>query len=138
MGQNSPMTEPTLETARNVAEATLAHASHLGIKVSVCVVDSRGHELVTLRADGANWFTAEVARAKARTAAALRRDSGALDGLKGSYPELFRLIGGQLPFEPTTLPGGVVHTGETAWAVGVSGATPEQDVACARAGLSAA
>ena len=90
------MTEPTLETARNVAEATLAHASHLGIKVSVCVVDSRGHELVTLPAGGANWFTAEVARAKARTAAALRRDSGALDGLKGSYPELFRLIGGQL------------------------------------------
>ena len=138
MGQNATMTEPNLETALKVAEATLAHARHLGIKVSVCVVDSRGYELITLRADGANWFTAEVARSKARTSAVMRRDSGALDGLKGSYPELFRLIGGQLPFEPTTLPGGVVHEGETTWAVGVSGATPEQDVACARAGLSVA
>lgn len=128
-----------LDHARTVLDAALAAAEAEDVRVSCCVVDANGHELTAARMDGAKWFTAGVARSKARTAAAMGADTGALTDLKSAYPELVTLIDGQLPFDFTTLPGGVViRDGDTVLgAVGVSGAHPDQDVACAEAGIAA-
>ncbi len=131
--------ELRLDRARVAVEAALARAARDDLRVSVAVVDAMGRDVLVVRGDGATWFTPEVARCKARTAAAFRRDSAALAGLRDSYPEVLALAGDQLPFRPTTLPGGILLElgGEIVGAVGVSGATPAQDVMCAEAARDA-
>ncbi|WP_341395568.1 GlcG/HbpS family heme-binding protein [Arthrobacter sp. G119Y2] len=130
---------PTLSESRILAEAVLDKARELGVTMSVCVVDAAGHELLTIRGDGAAWFTPGVARAKAQTAAAMKKDTSALADLDARFPGLIPLIADQLSFQPTVLAGGVVDSAaQPLWAVGVSGALPEQDEECARAALTAA
>lgn len=131
--------EPGLDRARVAVEAAFARAAEDGLRVSVALVDAMGRDVLVVRSDGATWFTPEVARCKARTAAAFKRDSATLAGLNEAYPEVFALAGDQLPFRPTTLPGGILLEldGEIVGAVGVSGATPAQDVSCAEAARDA-
>lgn len=75
----------------------------------------------------------------ARTAAAFARPSESLLELRAAHPDLFVLLGEGLPFSPTPLPGGLpVHLGDRlVGGLGVSGATPDQDVELATAALSA-
>lgn len=128
----------TLAESGALAEAALNRARQLGVNVSVSIADSSGHELLTVRGDGASWFTPGVARAKARTAAAMKKDTAALADLDSRFPGLIPLIADQLSFQPTVLPGGVIDpAAEPLWAVGVSGALPEQDEECAQAALAA-
>lgn len=129
---------PTGSESRVLAEAALSKARQLGVNVSVSIADASGHELLTIRGDGTPWFTPGVARAKARTAAAMKKDTSALADLDSRFPGLIPLIAEQLSFQPTVLPGGVIDSSaDPRWAVGVSGALPEQDEECARAALSA-
>lgn len=123
-----------LELARAVVAAAQAAAAVDGTSIAVAVVDERGHDVLVERMDGASWFTAGVARAKAATAAAMRRPTADLGGLRAAYPELVPLIAGQLPQPFTTLPGGVplLVDGTPAGAVAVSGGTPEQDATYAQ------
>lgn len=119
--------------------AATRHADQLGISVSVVVVDRQAHELGSLRQVGTSWMTMGVARIKAITAAATQRDSSELGPVKERYPELLDLWGGLMPVRPTSLPGGVLvrYEGNSIGAVGVSGASPEQDVECALAARDA-
>ncbi len=64
----------------------------------------------------------------------------ALDAaLATTHPALMPVVDEQLPFTLTTLAGGlVVRDGDAVrGAVAVSGASPEQDVACARVAVAA-
>ncbi|MFW5470228.1 GlcG/HbpS family heme-binding protein [Knoellia sp. CPCC 206435] len=124
--------------AQAVASEVLASAAARGLAVSVAVVDERGFDLVVLRGTGASWFTPDVARTKARTAAAFARSSESLGGMRGQYPDLFELIADTLPFAPTSLPGGlpVEIDGHLLGAIGVSGAPPDEDVALGREALT--
>lgn len=126
-----------LTLARAIADAVLTRAAALEVSISCCVVDRLGHEVLTLRMAGAPFFTPHVARTKARTAVALRMDSADVAALAQAYPDLIPVIDEQLPFTLTTLGGGVVVTddADVLGAVAVSGATPEQDAECARAGV---
>ncbi|MGW0173566.1 heme-binding protein [Rhodococcus sp. NPDC003322] len=125
--------------ARAAAEAALAAAQQDGKRISVAVVDHRGHDVLVVRGDGAPWFTAGVARAKAATAALMGAASGDLAGLRAAHPELIDLIGAQTAQPMTTLAGGVPVrlAGVVVGGIGVSGADPDEDVAFARAGLAA-
>ncbi|MGY1815719.1 GlcG/HbpS family heme-binding protein [Blastococcus sp. SYSU D00820] len=125
--------EPPLDRVRAAVDAALAEAARSGLGVSLAVVDGLGHDLVVVRGDGAAWFTAGIARSKARTAVAFGRPSADVSGLREAYPDVFDLAAEQLPFRPTTLPGGlpIVIGGRPVAAVGVSGATPEEDLRCA-------
>ena len=131
------------ERAAAMVAAVVAHGRERGLRLSVVVVDERGYDVAVARMDAATWFTPGVARAKARSALAFGRPSADLAHLHDAYPEVLRLAGEQLPFTPTTLPGGLlVRAGESddhpvVGAVGVSGATPEDDVAAAHIALSA-
>lgn len=132
---------PTLTRAlaESLAHSVLEPAAAQGLRVSVAVVDHRGLDLVVLRGDDATWFTPEVARTKARTAAAFGRPSASLAQMKETCPELFDLVSESLPFRATALPGGIQLEldGRLAGGLGVSGAHPDQDVDLARAAVSA-
>lgn len=122
-----------LADARALLARALGLAAELDRSISVCVVDAQGHEVAGLRMDGASWFTLEVARVKAQTAAAFQRPTAALAPLWEAHPDLVPLIDKQLAFTPTTLAGGVLllspdGSGTIMGAVGVAGALPELDL----------
>lgn len=123
----------TLDAARATIDEALRIAAESDKRISIVIVDELGREVCAARMDGANWFTLGVARAKAQTAATFKRPSDSLSKLKGDYPELFEQIGDQLPFRPTTLPGGVPLGDPVIGGIGVSGAHPDEDLRIATA-----
>ncbi|RDI16920.1 uncharacterized protein GlcG (DUF336 family) [Rhodococcus sp. AG1013] len=128
-----------LAAARRAADAAIDAARRDGNRVSVTVVDARGHDLLVVRDDGAAWFTPGVARAKAATSALIGIPTTAYSGLADAHPALVDLIDAQTQQPLTTLPGGlpVSVDGEVVGGIGVSGAQPEQDVEYAQAGVAA-
>ena len=128
----------TLAAAEQAAKAALSHAEAGGHAVAVCVTDTAGHGLVALRMDGAPWPCADVARAKAETACAFKAATHALgEALDDEHPRVAEgLVGGG---HLTLVGGGVPLTAEGAviGAIGVSGASESEDIACAEAGAAA-
>lgn len=118
----------TAAGARAAIDAAVAEAERLGVRVVIAVADRGGNPVALLRMDGAFLFSVEVAEKKAWTAAAagVRTDllRGAFNGdptlLHGLAPKVERLmaVGGGAP---------ILVDGVVAGAVGVSGATEEQD-----------
>jgi uncharacterized protein GlcG (DUF336 family) len=130
-------TKPTLtvDDVRAVAAAAEAEALKNQWAVTIAVVDDGGHLLWLQRLDGAAPISAEIAPAKARTAAVGRRESRV-------YEEMIN--GGRVSFlsAPTLqgmLEGGVpiVVDGQVVGAVGVSGVKSTEDAQIARAGIAA-
>lgn len=123
------------QAALTAAQAAMAKADELKIKIHVAVVDAAGLELAYLRHNGAFLHSAKIARDKAYTSASFGIPTGkwpeVLEGnpaLKLGFPhqERFIVFGGGLPIKhQDTLIGGI----------GVSGGSAEQDEACALAGL---
>ena len=128
-----------LSLAQQVLGAAIAHAESLGVTLSFSVADEKGHEILTARMAGAPWFTPHIARTKAKTCVAMGMDSRDLAGLDTAHPGLLRVIEEQVGFTVTTLGGGVVvKDGDVVvGAVAGSGAHPDQDAECARAGAAA-
>lgn len=128
-----------MATAETALRAAMEYAAGAGLRVSVAVVDHRGVDVALRRADGATWFTPEVARAKARTAATFGRSSASVGQMKEDHPELYGLVVSTLAWTATTLPGGLplVNDGQTLGAVGVSGAHPDDDVRAAQYAVDA-
>ena len=114
-------------------DAAVAEANANGWNFSVAVVDPGGHLLGFTRRDGANAASAEVAIAKARTAAIFNTPTGALEDRIAGRPGITTLPGA------TPLRGGLplVTGGELLGAIGVSGGTPQQDEQVAQAGAAA-
>ncbi|WP_300682414.1 heme-binding protein [Nocardioides sp.] len=131
-------TTPALARAQRIADAVLDAAREAGCAVSVVVVDEHADPLLLIRS-GARWFTADVARAKAATAARMGAPTEALGAMRTTYPDLWEQLVRRLP-EATTLGGGLpLHVdGDLVGAVGVSGGTVEQDIAFASAGVAVA
>eukprot|EP01031_Cornospumella_fuschlensis_P044242 gene44243-54101_t len=69
--------QPQLELAdvKRIAAASEAHALDKGWAVSIAIVDAGGHLLWLQRLDGAAPISAQIAPAKAHTAALGRRES---------------------------------------------------------------
>jgi uncharacterized protein GlcG (DUF336 family) len=107
------------------------------VNISVC--DRAGHLAGFLRMDGAILGTIDVAHRKARTAALFETDSATLGGV--AHPDgpsymVEHTNGGLINFG-----GGVVirdREGTVIGAVGISGASVEEDEIIARAAASAA
>lgn len=135
----SPVTKPplkpvlTLATARAAPEAARAAAAVRGRAVTIAVVDDGGHLLAFERMDGVHPATAEVAQAKARSAALFRRNTGDLAAMLADGATGLMALPGVVP-----MPGGVpvVTLPGCAGAVGISGAPPAEDgeIATAAAG----
>ena len=126
----------TLEQARTVTAAAKAAAHPKQWRVAVAVVDSGGHLVLLERMDGTQFGSIEIARQKAWTAVAFRRPSKAFEDMVaagGAGVRLLRLEGA------TPIEGGIplLREGRIVGAIGVSGATSEQDGIVARTGAAA-
>ncbi|QGZ61834.1 GlcG/HbpS family heme-binding protein [Paraburkholderia acidisoli] len=124
----------TDEDIESMAAAAIAHARANAWPVTIAIVDEGGHALFLRRLDGAGAASAEMALAKARTAAMGRRESKV-------YEEVIRQGRTAFLSAPFTgmLEGGVpvIVNGDVIGAVGVSGVKSDQDAAVARAGIAA-
>jgi len=124
-----------LDDVKRIAAAAEAEALRNGWKVSIAVVDDGGHLLWLQRLDGAAPISAQIAPAKARTAALGQRESRVYEEMINqgrvsflSAPGLEGLLEGGVP---------IVVDGAFVGAVGVSGVKSSEDVQIAKAGISA-
>lgn len=127
----------TAEAAAAVVAAAVVHADTLGVRINAAVVDGAGTLMAFLRMPGAFLHSVDIAIDKAYTAASFgfptRQWPEILAGdeaLRLGMPHRPRLVvfGGGFPLR---------EGGELIGGIGVSGASAEQDEACARAGLRA-
>jgi uncharacterized protein GlcG (DUF336 family) len=127
------------DAARRMMDTAREKAAEIGKPVSVAIVDAGGALMALERLSDAPSATVVVAEGKAVASAVMGRDSGRLEAMAESLPtiidSLMMRYGGR--FVPAQ--GGVVirQGGEVLGAVGVSGATSEEDEAIARAGAEA-
>ncbi len=124
----------SLEDARRMAAAAESEAIQHQWAVAIAVVDDGGHLLWLQRLDGAAPISAQIAPAKARTAALGRRESRIYEEMINgprtaflSAPGLEGMLEGGVP---------VMVQGQCVGAVGVSGVKPSEDVQIARAGIA--
>lgn len=129
--QNRPTL--TLADARALLEAARSEALRSSAQSSIAVVDEAGVPILLERLDGARLHTPEAAMLKARTAAITRTETETLQEQVRGEPALLSFPG-RMP-----LTGGlpIRHAGHVVGGIGVSGGTPEQDLAACRAGLAA-
>lgn len=123
--------------ALRAVNAALDHAETLGIQVCVSVVDSAGREAAFARMPGAFLISADIARRKAHSTAAIGVPADVVEqvlGQEGAHVREgivqtgFCLIRGGLP----------LHEGQSLiGAIGVSGGSEAQDVECAQAAVEA-
>ena len=122
----------TLEAAQKIAAASLAEARANNWNVIIAVVDEGGHLLTLNRMETAQYGSIDVAIGKAKTAAAFRRPTKLLEDASKTRPALSTIANAYL------LEGGVpvTYNGQIIGAVGVSGATSQQDAQVAEAGIN--
>jgi len=125
----------TLDEVKKIAAAAEAEALANNWAVTISVVDDGGHLLWLQRLDGAAPISADIAPAKARTAALGRRDSKIYEDMINNgrvsfitAPNLSGLLEGGVPIMAGT---------QCVGAVGVSGVKSSEDVQIARAGIAA-
>jgi glc operon protein GlcG len=130
-------TKAVLELAELKAIAAAAEAEALANKwaVSIAIVDDGGHLLWLQRLDGAAPLSAQIAPAKAQTAALGRRESRMYEEMINggrvsflSVPGVHGLLEGGVP---------ILKDGQCIGAVGVSGVKSTEDAQIARAGIAA-
>lgn len=123
-------------------KASLAKAKELGVNVNISVVDDGGHLIAFARMDDARPGSVYTSITKATTAATKRGATGPLPNADDLNTHLSLAVenasavsGGKF----TTLKGGIpiVVDGQVIGAVGVGGATGEQDAEVAAAGVTA-
>lgn len=123
----------TDEDVVKMADAAVVHARANQWNVTIAIVDEGGHLLYLRRLDGAAPITAEIAMAKARTAALGRRESKVYEDVikQGRTAFLSAPLTGMLE-------GGVpvIVDGDVIGAIGVSGVKSDQDAAVAREGIT--
>jgi uncharacterized protein GlcG (DUF336 family) len=125
----------SLETAKALAAAALDNASEHGKPVSVCVVDERGLIVYLERQNGVLPFTSAMAEGKAVGSAFTGLDSALLETYAKNNPAgpamaIAARLGGHYVAARGGLP--LIHDGVVIGAIGISGATAEEDETSAR------
>jgi uncharacterized protein GlcG (DUF336 family) len=130
----------TQDATRTVIAAAQAHARELGLRVTVAVVDTGGLLTGLDRMDGAPPLSAQIAEAKAQGAAVWHRDGHALAEVAQDRPAFVSAVSQMTRLPLIAGAGSLVirdADGAVLGAVGVSGGAPDEDRACAEAGLAA-
>lgn len=125
----------TLDDVKKIAAACEAEAIANSWAVTISIVDDGGHLLWLQRLDGAAPISAEIAPAKARTAALGRRETKVYEDMinNGRFsfitaPKLEGMLEGGAP---------VMVNGQCVGAVGVSGVKSSEDIQIVKAGIAA-
>lgn len=125
----------SLTDAHRMIDAAIAKGTALDVKLSVAVCDTGGTLIAFSRMNGAIAVSATVAPGKASASAGFGRPSGALQADSPVIQAVIAATGGRMLPAQGAVP--VYKAGELAGAIGVSGATAEQDEECAQAGAAA-
>lgn len=128
------------QTAHTIIDAAHARAGELGLRITVAVVDAGGLLKALDRMDGAPPLSAQIAEAKAQGAAVWHRDGHVLADVQAEREAFVSAVSEmtRLPLIPAA--GSLcIHdgNGNVIGAVGVSGASSEEDRECAQKGLDA-
>jgi uncharacterized protein GlcG (DUF336 family) len=125
----------TVDEVEKVLAAAKAEALKNRWNVTIAVVDDGGYPQGLLRLDGAPTFSAQMALEKAKSAALGKRESKAFEEIIAggrtaflTVPNLKGLLEGGVP---------ILHQGQAAGAVGVSGVKSSEDAQIAKAGIAA-
>ena len=127
----------TASMAQKMVAAAVAKAEELGVGQVVAILDESGLLKAFCRMEGTPLVSIEASQNKAYTALLGMPSQDFFDSIKddpalvAGVPHLPRIVtfGGGLP----------IRSGDAVvGAIGVSGGTVEQDIACAQAGLDAA
>jgi len=112
-------------------------AHEIGVPMCIAIVDESGYLIAFKRMDGGKPLSTTLAQDKAHTAAISRKSTQTYNencvpgnlafGIHTSAGGRFSTVGGGIPVEVD---------GTTVGAIGLSGGAPEQDIACAEAGIS--
>jgi uncharacterized protein GlcG (DUF336 family) len=124
-----------LADCKKIMAAAEAEALKNNWAVVIAIADAGGHLLALQRLDGVAPISAEIAPAKARTAALGKRESKIYEDIinAGRYsflsaPTLTGMLEGGVP---------IMKDGQCIGAVGVSGVKSTEDAQIAKAGISA-
>ena len=125
-----------VDNAKKAAAPVLAEARKNNWTVAVAIVDTGGNLVYYEKMDGTQLGSANVSIDKARSAALFKRPTKAFQDVVAAGGEGWRILRleGAVPIE-----GGIpiIMQGQIVGAIGVSGATSQQDAQCATAGASA-
>jgi uncharacterized protein GlcG (DUF336 family) len=127
------------EDAKRILEAARAKAAEIGKPVSVAIVDAAGAMVVFERINDAPPFTAVVAEGKAVGSSFTGRDSAMLATMAQNNPPIMNMISNRLAGQRFAPAQGAVplrNSSGLVGAIGVSGATSEEDETIARAGAA--
>jgi glc operon protein GlcG len=124
----------SLSTAKKIAEGCEAKATKEGWKMNIAIVDDGGNLKFFERQDDSFLVSIRVAQLKAGTSASLPLPSRKLADIAKAVPGI-ELVPGLVTFAGG-LP--IMKGGKQVGGIGVSGASADQDEACAQAGLDAA
>ncbi|MPZ23798.1 MAG: heme-binding protein [Dehalococcoidia bacterium] len=127
------------QQALDILVAATDAARKLGKPVTVAIVDTAGCLVALQRVNDASGFSAVVAEGKACTAAIMKRDGSEAAQLVERFPALAASMAVQTNGRFFPMQGGLLVRDEDGalGAIGVSGATGDEDEAIARAGVSA-
>lgn len=128
------------DATRTIIAAAQAYAREAGLRITVAVVDAGGLLMGLDRMDGAPPLSAQIAEAKAQGAAVWHRDGHALAEVAEDRPAFVAAVSQMTRLPLIAGAGSLVirsGAGTVLGAVGVSGAKPDEDRACAEAGLAA-
>jgi uncharacterized protein GlcG (DUF336 family) len=131
-----------LAHATIVVDKSLEHARALGLPpVTVAVLDAAGCLVSFKREDGTSLLRPDIAQAKAYGALALGIGSRAIAQRAAVAPAFVSAVNALAGGRLIPVPGGVLIRSSSKaiiGAVGITGATSDQDEACAAAGIAAA
>ena len=124
----------SLDVAKKMAAACEAKAKQEGWKMNIAIVDSGGNLKVFMRQDDAFLKSIEIAQLKAGTSAGFPFSTKQIGEITTKVPGIAHVPG------IVTFEGGLpimTADGKHLGAIGVSGATAEQDGVCAQAAIDA-
>jgi len=123
------------ESKRRFIDAGIKKATELGVKVSIAVVDSHGDVLILERMQGAVSLSPKIATGKGAAAAVFMQPTAEFEPRiqqnSAFWSGVSSMTSGNLLFGRGGIP--LKKGEETVGAIGVSGATSEQDEMIARA-----
>ena len=127
----------TLDAAKKIMVAAEAEATKNNWAMAIVILDSTGHVVMLHRFDNTQYGSIPVAEDKARTALDFRRPTKVFEDLvaQGGIGLRTLALRGAAPLEGG-LP--IIVDGKVVGAIGVSGATSQQDGQVAKAGVDTA
>lgn len=126
----------SLDLAKKMAQAAELKAQELNIKIVISILDDGGNVKFFMRMDGVSYGSIRISKLKAKTSASMPISTKALAEKNAKLPngpygggaiKDIILLGGGLPI--------ITSDGQHIGGVGISGASPDLDEACAQAAL---